>query len=189
MNLHSACRPGRVRPHIIAMWTPLTRKRGCGLVVAPLVKARERTAEVARGFESHARRFFGISSWGSENFEKLKKRPKSTQILILFFGALGTGKIDREDFWSKTNAFPYFIFFRNLKMRLRQASCKKFPEKIISRYTNRKKPYQKSDHFSKWRLQNDDVMETQSIFKGYHLAVTIWRNLLAGWLAWPVGGF
>jgi hypothetical protein len=44
-------------------------------------------------------------------------------------------------------------------------------------------------HFSKWRLQNDDVMETQSIFKGYHLAVTIWRNLLAGWLAWPVGGF
>ena len=30
----------------------------CGLVVAPLVKARERTAEVARGFESHARRFF-----------------------------------------------------------------------------------------------------------------------------------
>ena len=37
-------------------------------------------------------------------------------------------------------------------------------------------------HFSKWRLQNDDVMETQSIFKGYHLAVTIWWNLLAGWL-------
>ena len=42
-------------------------------------------------------------------------------------------------------------------------------------------------HFSKWRLQNDDVMDTQSIFKGYHLAVTIWWNLLAGWLAGLAG--
>ena len=42
-------------------------------------------------------------------------------------------------------------------------------------------------HFSNWRLQNDDVMDTQSIFKGYHLAVTIWWNLLAGWLAGLAG--
>ena len=55
--------------------------------------------------------YVGASSWGSENFEKLKKRPKWTQILILFFGASGTGKIVRDDFWSKTNAFSYFIFF------------------------------------------------------------------------------
>ena len=46
-----------------------------------------------------------------------------------------------------------------------------------------KKPYQKMTHFSKWRLQNDDVMETQSIFKGSNSAES------SGWLAGPVGGF
>ena len=42
----------------------------------------------------------------------------------------------------------------------------------------------------KWCIsQSGDckIMETQSIFKGYHLAVTIWCNLLAGWLAGLAG--
>ena len=81
-----------VRPHITAMWTPLTRKRGCGLVVAPLVKARERTAEVARGFESHARRFFGASSWGSDKLEKLTKTTKINANPYFIFRSFGDGE-------------------------------------------------------------------------------------------------
>ena len=107
---------------------------------------------------------FGISNWGSENFENSTKRPKWTQILILFFVASGTGKIVRDDFWSKTNAFSYFIFFSESQNEAPTCVVQKFPMKFISPYTNRKKPYQKSDHFWKWRLQNDDIMGTQSIF-------------------------
>ena len=117
---------------------------------------------------------FGISNWGSENFENWTKRPKSTQILILFFVASGTGKIVRDDFWSKTNAFSYFTFFRNLKMRLRHASCRNFQKKLTSRYTNRKKPYQKSDHFSKFWKIDGAVMATQSLFWGMSFGGTCW---------------
>ena len=80
------------RQQITAMWTPLTRKRGCGLVVAPLVKARERTAEVARGFESHARRFFGASWWGSDNCEKLTKTTKINANSYFIFRSFGDGE-------------------------------------------------------------------------------------------------
>ena len=35
------------------------------------------------------------------------------------------------------------------------------------------KPHQKNDHFSKFSIQNDDIMATLSIFEGEHLAVTL----------------
>ena len=50
----------------------------------------------------------GISNWGSENFENLTKLPKWTQILILFFGASGTGKIVSE---VKLTHFLILFFF------------------------------------------------------------------------------
>ena len=50
----------------------------------------------------------------------------------------------------------------------------------------RKKRCQKNDHFSKWRLQNDDSLETQSIFEGENLAASLaWLGL--AWLAWLAG--
>ena len=82
--------------------------------------------------------YVGASSWGSENFENWTKRPKSTQILILFFGASGTGKIVRDDFWSRTNAFPYFIFFSESQNEAPTWVVQKFPEKVeISVYKSK----------------------------------------------------
>ena len=70
-------------------------------------------------------------------------------------------------------------------MRLRHASCTKFRKSDRSRYTNRKSSCQKRVHFSKWRLQNDDVKEYELIFHGENLA----EAWLAGWLAgWLLGG-
>ena len=62
--------------------------------------------------------------------ENIEKRPKSTQIHILFFGASGTGKIVREDFLSKTNAFPYFIFFSEPQNEAPTCVLQKLPQKI-----------------------------------------------------------
>ena len=108
---------------------------------------------------------FGISNWGSENFENWTKRPKSTQILILFFVASGTGKIVRDDFWSKTNAFSYFIFFFFGTSRwgsdMRRAEIS---EKNHIFVYKPKLTVSKIEHFWKWRLQSDDYMGTQSIF-------------------------
>ena len=59
-----------------------------------------------------------------------RKRPKSTQILILFFGASGTGKIVRDDFWSKTNAFSYFIFFSEPQNDVPTCIVQKYQNKI-----------------------------------------------------------
>ena len=128
---------------------------------------------------------FGISNWGSENFENWTKRPKWTRILILFFVASGTGKIVRDDFWSKTNAFSYFISFPESQNEAPTCVVQKFPKKIISRYTNRTKPFQKSSHFWKFWKINHVVMETQSIFLGMNFGGAAWPGL--AWLGWLAG--
>ena len=69
-------------------------------------------------------------------------------------------------------------------MRLRHASFKNFHKKSTSRYTNRKKPYQKSGIFSKFQNIYDDVKATQSIFLGMNFGGAAgWLAGLAGWLA------
>ena len=79
-------------------------------------------------------------------------------------------------------------------MRLRHASFKNFHQKLISRYTNRKKPYQKSGLFSKFQKINDDVKATQSIFLGMNFGGAAgwpgwlaWLAGLAGWPGWLAG--
>ena len=41
--------------------------------------------------------YVGASLRGSENVAKVKKRPKSTEILVLFLRASGTGKFVRDN--------------------------------------------------------------------------------------------
>ena len=83
----------------------------------------------------------------------------------------------------KLTHFLVLFFFRNLKMRLRHASCRNFQKKLRSRYTNRKKPYQKNGPFSKFSKINDDVKATQSIFLGMNFGGAAGWAGLAGWLA------
>ena len=133
---------------------------------------------------------FGISNWGSENFENWTKRPKSTQILILFFVASGTGKIFRDDFWSKTNAFSYFeILFGLSKWRsdMRRAEIS---EKMIYPCRNRNKKCSKMLDFWKIRTEKCDYAETLSILRGQFLAATnsTWPGCLA-WLGWKLHCF
>ena len=44
------------------------------------------------------------------------------------------------------------------------------------------KSYQKRGRFSKWRLQNEEILETFLIIQEEKLAVS-WLGWLAGWLA------
>ena len=68
-------------------------------------------------------------------------------------------------------------------MRLRHASFKNFHQKLTSRYTNRKTPYQKNGVFSKFSKINDDVKATQWTLRATKVGGAAWLAWLAGWLA------
>ena len=72
-------------------------------------------------------------------------------------------------------------------MRLRHASFKNFHKKSPSKYTNRKKPYQKNGVFSKFQKINDVVKATQWMLIAMKFGGAAgwpgWLAWLAGWLA------
>ena len=66
---------------------------------------------------------FGNLKLRFRKFWKFNKTTKMNANSYFIFRRFGDGE---NRFWSKTNAFSYFIFFRNLKMRVRHASCRNF---------------------------------------------------------------
>ena len=88
---------------------------------------------------------------------KIGQNDQNQRKFLFYFSSLrGRGKSSAMISEVKLTHFLILFFFRNLKMRLRHASCRNFRKKIISPYTNRNKPYQKIDHFSKLRSENFD---------------------------------
>ena len=109
---------------------------------------------------------------------KIEKNDQNQRKSIFYFSELrGRGKSSARISKVKSTYLRILFFFRDLKMRLRHASFKNFHQKLTSRYTNRKKPYQKNGVFSKFSKINDDVKATQSIFLGMNFGGA------AGWLA------
>ena len=100
MNFHQKMMVNpSVRPHITAMWTPLNpQARLWSSGKAP--NARKSAGQPKSRVGSNPTRgaFSGSHFEAPKILENREKRPKSTQIHILFFGASGTGKIVREDF-------------------------------------------------------------------------------------------
>ena len=132
-------------------------------------------------FSYQKRRQYYWVCWESQievpKFLKIEKRSKSTQNHILFFVASGTGKIVRDDFWSKANAFSYSICFRNLKMRFRNASCRNFRNNSylgIQTKINRIKKVIISE--------NSEKQMTTLWGRNWFFKVNIWRDPV-GWLA------
>ena len=171
-----------VRPHITAIWTPLTRKRGCGRVVRhrrPGKDSRSRAwVRIPRAalFRSLMMRFRQL--W------KIDKNDQNQRKFIFYFSELrGRGKSSARISKVKLTHLHILFFFRNLKMRLRHASFKNFHKKSTSKYMNRKKPYQKNGVFSKFWKINDDVKATQSMLIAMKFGGAAWLGW-PGWLAW-----
>ena len=121
---------------------------------------------------------------------KIEKNDQNQRKSIFYFSELrGRGKSSARISKVKSTYLRILFFFRDLKMRLRHASFKNFHQKLTSRYTNRKKPYQKNGVFWKFWKINDDVKATQSIFLGMNFGGAAgWPACLPGWLAgWLAG--
>ena len=117
---------------------------------------------------------------------KIEKNDQNQRKSIFYFSELrGRGKSSARISKVKLTHLRILFFFRNLKMRLRHASFKKFKQKSTSKYMNRKKPYQKNGVFSKFSKINDDVKATQSIFLGMNFGGA--AGWLAGWPGWLAG--
>ena len=123
---------------------------------------------------------------------KNQNRSKTIAKAYFFFWSLrGRGKLIRDDFFSKTRAFPYFIFFSEPQNEAPTCVVQDFRKKSSENRASvgrgsifaGSKSYQKRGRFSKWRLQNDDVHETFSIFEAKKLAAS---SLGLAWLglAW-----
>ena len=114
---------------------------------------------------------------------KIEKNNQNQRNSIFYFSELrGRGKSSARISKVKSTHLRILFFFRNLKMRLRHASFKNFHKKLTSRYTNRKKPHQKSGLFSKFSKINDDVFETQWMLRAMKFGGAAW---LAGLVGWP----
>ena len=121
---------------------------------------------------------------------KIDKNDQNQRKSIFYFSELrGRGKSSARISKVKLTHLHILFFFRNLKMRLRHASFKKFKQKSTSKYMNRKKPYQKNCVFSKFSKINDDVKATQWTLRATKFGGAAWPGCwpglawLAGWLA------
>ena len=76
---------------------------------------------------------FGVSNWGSESDDQESKLMQNHSKSLFFLWSLrGPGKLIRDDLCSKTFTLSLlYFFFRNLKMRLRDASCKHFGKRFL----------------------------------------------------------
>ena len=119
---------------------------------------------------------------------KIEKNDQNQRKSIFYFSELrGRGKSSARISKVKLTHLRILFFFRNLKMRLRHASFKNFHQKLTSRYTNRKKPYQKNDVFSKFSKINDVVKVTQWFLRATKVGGA--AGWLAGWLAGRPAGW
>ena len=121
---------------------------------------------------------------------KIEKNDQNQRKSIFYFSELrGRGKSSARISKVKSTYLRILFFFRDLKMRLRHASFKNFHKKLTSRYTNRKKPHQKSGLFWKFSKINDDVFETQWMLRAMKFGGAAWPGW-PGWLAgWSVDFF
>ena len=113
---------------------------------------------------------------------KIEKNDQNQRKFIFYFSELrGRGKSSARISKVKSTHLRILFFFRDLKMRLRHASFKNFHKKLTSRYTNRKKPHQKSGVFWKFSKIIDDVFETQWMLRAMKVGGAAWPGL--AWLA------